>query len=42
MSFKRGDRIHLAGAGAIGLSHYGRSSPDRVDMAPPRSRESPV
>jgi hypothetical protein len=25
MSIKRGHRIHLAGAGAIGLSHYGRA-----------------
>jgi len=42
MSFKRGDRIHLAGAGAIGLSHYGRAPPDRVATAPSRSLESPV
>ena len=42
MSFKRGDRIHLAGAGAIGLSHYGRAALPGVTKTSSGCHEQPV
>lgn len=42
MSFKRGHRIHLAGAGAIGLSHYGRAGIAAPVTTAAQPHESPV